>query len=89
MDLGLWDAFADNLQVRKAQIEPAVLRSAVDIALRAAAVDTGAIEGLYETDRGFTMTIAREGLAWEQASLRPGFDRCMRPCARRSRRTPF
>ena len=67
VDLSLWDAFADNLQVRKAQIEPQALQSAVDIALRAAAVDTGAIEGLYETDRGFTMTIAREGLAWEQA----------------------
>jgi hypothetical protein len=33
---------------------------------RAAAIDTGAIEGLYEVDRGFTMTVARGVAAWEK-----------------------
>jgi Fic family protein len=32
---------------------------------RAAALDTGAIEGLYEVDRGFTFTVAFETAAWE------------------------
>jgi Fic family protein len=34
-------------------------------ALRTAAVDTGAIEGLYEVERGFTYTIAAEEATWE------------------------
>jgi Fic family protein len=41
------------------------LEQAHRIAMRAAAVDTGAIEGLYEVDRGFTMTIALQTAAWE------------------------
>jgi Fic family protein len=36
------------------------------VAVRAAALDTGAIEGLYNVDRGFTMTVAVQGLAWQQ-----------------------
>ena len=40
---------------------------ALEIARRAAAFDTGAIEGLYETDRGFTMTIAVQSFLWEAA----------------------
>ncbi|HET7229640.1 MAG TPA: Fic family protein [Longimicrobium sp.] len=41
------------------------LARAHSIAMRAAAVDTGAIEGLYDVDRGFTMTIALQTAAWE------------------------
>ncbi|HYH83260.1 MAG TPA: Fic family protein [Longimicrobium sp.] len=41
------------------------LAQAHRIAMRAAAVDTGAIEGLYDVDRGFTMTIALQTAAWE------------------------
>lgn len=47
---------------------PEALAAAVRTATRYAAVDTGAIEGLYDTDRGFTRTIAIEATAW-QASL--------------------
>jgi Fic family protein len=35
------------------------------VAVRAAAWDTGAIEGLYTTDRGVTMTIAMEAAGWQ------------------------
>jgi Fic family protein len=35
------------------------------VAKRAAALDTGAIEGLYEVDRGFTYTVAFQTTAWE------------------------
>lgn len=38
--------------------EPERLRRAFEIVKRAAAIETGAIEGLYETDRGFTFTAA-------------------------------
>ena len=40
------------------------LASAIDVVLRAAAFDTGALEGLYETDRGFTYSVAVQEAAW-------------------------
>jgi Fic family protein len=39
---------------------------AQETAIRAAAFDTGAIEGLYQTNRGLTRTIAEQTAAWEQ-----------------------
>jgi len=48
------------------------LRWASHIATRAAALDTGAIEGLYEVDRGFTYTVAFETSAWEVALAQKG-----------------
>lgn len=40
---------------------------AVEVASRYAAVDTGALEGLYTTNRGFTRTIAERTANWEAA----------------------
>lgn len=40
---------------------------AVEVASRYAAVDTGALEGLYTTNRGFTRTIAKRTARWEAA----------------------
>ncbi len=40
--------------------------------LRAAAVDTGAIEGLYSTDRGFTLLVAQETISLDQAEVEKG-----------------
>src|SRR5439155_1802737 len=51
---------------------PEVLGRAREIAKRAAALDTGAIEGLYEVDRGFTYTVAFETSAWEAALAQKG-----------------
>jgi Fic family protein len=65
-DADLWSRFAASLEERRRAASPEVLQQAVDVAVRAAALDTGAIEGLYEVDRGFTMTVAVQGLAWEQ-----------------------
>jgi len=65
-DAGLWARFAASLQERRRAASPEALRQSVDVAIRAAALDTGAIEGLYDVDRGFTMTVAVQGLAWEQ-----------------------
>lgn len=50
-----------------ASLPPEVLARAREIVKRAAALDTGAIEGLYEVDRGFTFTVAFETAAWEAA----------------------
>ncbi len=35
------------------------------MALRSAALETGAIEGLYSTNRGITRTVALQGAMWE------------------------
>ncbi len=59
-----WDRYYSSLKAR-AQASPAALARAREVAKRAAALDTGAIEGLYEVDRGFTFTVAFETAAWE------------------------
>jgi hypothetical protein len=63
-DADLWSRFAANLEERRQAASPEDLRHSTDVAVRAAALDTGAIEGLYDVDRGFTMTVAVQGLAW-------------------------
>ena len=65
-DVDLWSRFAANLAERRSEASPETLKAAVEVAVRAAALDTGAIEGLYNVDRGFTMTVAVQGLAWQQ-----------------------
>ncbi|HEX4494818.1 MAG TPA: Fic family protein [Thermoanaerobaculia bacterium] len=65
-DGDLWSRFAASLEERKRTASPESLKNAVEVAVRAAALDTGAIEGLYNVDRGFTMTVAVQGLAWQQ-----------------------
>ncbi len=65
-DADLWSRFAANLAERRREASPETLKAAVEVAVRAAALDTGAIEGLYSVDRGFTMTVAVQGLAWQQ-----------------------
>ncbi len=71
-DLRLWERFASRLVEIRSTANPAALRKAVDVAVRAAALDTGAIEGLYNVDRGFTMTVATQALAWEHAIAEKG-----------------
>ncbi len=66
-DLRLWYRFAFRLEELRQTATPDVLQSSVDVAVRAAAMDTGAIEGLYTVDRGFTMTVASQAFAWEHA----------------------
>ncbi len=65
-DVDLWSRFAASLEERRREASPETLKAAVEVAVRAAALDTGAIEGLYSVDRGFTMTVAVQGLAWQQ-----------------------
>jgi Fic family protein len=59
-----WNRYAALLEER-GEASPGLLKRARRIAVRAAAVDTGAIERLYEVDRGFTFTVAMETAAWE------------------------
>lgn len=57
VDMSAWDDAASTLaEIR--QSDPTLADELRDRAIREAGVDTGAIEGLYTTDRGFTMTVA-------------------------------
>jgi Fic family protein len=63
----LWARFSAELNDQKSRATGDQLARAVTVAVRAAAIDTGAIEGLYQVDRGFTMSVALQTLAWEHA----------------------
>ncbi len=67
IDTKRWDRYTSAFEDSRNN-EPELLTRALDIVRRAAAVDTGAIEGLYDTDRGFTFTVAMQAAHW-QATL--------------------
>jgi hypothetical protein len=54
----LWAHQRTELQSLKNAATEDALDTAVKTAMRAAAWDSGALEGLYKTDRGLTMTVA-------------------------------
>ncbi|MCL2787424.1 MAG: Fic family protein [Micrococcales bacterium] len=66
------DASFDQLAKTKTASTPEVMERALEIARREAAVDTGAIEGLYPTDRGFTRSVAEQAAGWENEAERRG-----------------
>ncbi len=63
----LWARFAAELDDQRRAATADQIEQAVTVAVRAAAIDTGAIEGLYHVDRGFTMSVALQTFAWELA----------------------
>lgn len=60
------------MQAARDQYGQAALDKAVGVATRSAAVETGAIEGLYETTRGFTLSIAEMASGWDKKLHRRG-----------------
>ncbi len=72
LDFELWQRYAELLREERDRSDPSDIDRAVRIALRAAAIDTGAIEGLYETDRGFTFAVAYQQAGWEIAAEEKG-----------------
>ncbi len=64
-DGSLVDEFAAQLESARREYGDAAAARATEVATRYAAVDTGAIEGLYTTNRGFTRTIAQRSVNWE------------------------
>ncbi len=71
VDTVRWDRYLASLK-EKSGIPTEALERAFEVVKRAAAVDTGAIEGLYEVDRGFTFTVAFETAAWEVEFAKKG-----------------
>jgi len=72
LGLGSWDDAAARLAVVRHRTPVDEVRAALDEVLRAAAVDTGAIEGLYAADRGFTLSVARNVISLDQAEVEAG-----------------
>jgi len=64
--LDLWERDREEFRAISASANDEDLSRAQDVAMRAAAFDSGAIEGLYPTDRGLTLTVATQAAAWEQ-----------------------
>lgn len=71
VDTVRWDRYNEALKNRPDSSAEA-LKRAREVVKRAAALDTGAIEGLYEVDRGFTFTVAFETTAWEVELAKKG-----------------
>lgn len=67
-----WNHYARRLAEDRERATEEDFAAARQVALRAAAVDTGAIEDLYEVDRGFTMTVAYQAAAWQHEIDRKG-----------------
>lgn len=67
VDEAIWNRNVQALDQQATQLTAEDLDHAASVAMRAAALETGAIEGLYETDRGMTYTIAVRGALWQQA----------------------
>jgi hypothetical protein len=65
VDAEQYDRYRSLLQTRRSVAPDDSWQRAVDITLRSAAIDSGAIEGLYSVDRGFTYAVATEAAAWE------------------------
>lgn len=67
-----YDQYAALLEQARAEAPEDAREHAVRTAIRYAGTDTGAIEGLYTTDRGFTRTVAIEAASWEAAANERG-----------------
>ena len=61
----LWDHSVASIERTRAEAAPDELERALEFVVRAAALDTGAIENLYSVDRGFTITVAAQATAWQ------------------------
>jgi len=75
-----FERYSAMLASAKESARADVLEGAMTAAMRYAAVDTNAIEGIYQVDRGFTRTVATQAAAWEVqmsargSHVRPAFD---------------
>ncbi|MCL2423888.1 MAG: Fic family protein [Micrococcales bacterium] len=72
VDLSIVGRVVGRLDATRRSASAQALEAVMTETLRTAAVDTGAIEGLYTTDRGFTRTVATQAAAWELAADEKG-----------------
>lgn len=62
-----FDRYSASFLQIKQTVTPEQLDRVRTIAVRTAAVDTNAIEGVFTTERGFTRTVATKAAQWEAA----------------------
>lgn len=74
VDLSAYGPAKDTFIMLKSSVGEEAMQQAVDTATRWAAVDTGAIEGLYNVDRGFTFSVAASAAALDNAHMLVGDD---------------
>jgi Fic family protein len=67
LELRFWNEALATLAQERENAPEAAVREAAEVVTRAAAVDTAAIEGLYNVDRGFTFSVAMQAAAWQNA----------------------
>jgi Fic family protein len=60
-----WEPRVAALDAARSAASPERIDSATRAAMKAAALDTGVIEGLYPADRGFTIAVATQAAAWD------------------------
>jgi Fic family protein len=72
VDAVQWDHLLQTMQATRERSTTQDHRRAIEVAMRAAAVDTGAIEGLYEVDRGLTLSVATQATAWQASVMEKG-----------------
>ena len=60
-----WNTLAEQFKNLKSIIDHEQWQRTVQFAIRMASVDTGALEGLYQVDRGVTRSIALQTATWE------------------------
>jgi Fic family protein len=84
LDQVAWDRESAALTKEREANSADAVRQALEVAIRSAAVETGAIEGLYPTDESFTITVATQATAWQEIlaehgeSLRKHFEAQLR-----------
>lgn len=71
---GAWSEYLLAWEEARDAAEPAALQAAVTFALRSAALQTGAIEGLYPASRGVTRVVALQAAMWEAELEKIGND---------------
>lgn len=64
---GRWQSHLENLDHRRESVSDQQISASDAFVRRTAAIDSGAIESLYVTDRGFTVSFAIGGATWEDA----------------------
>lgn len=74
LDEERWDEVRAELAATRERLSEDALKAAVDFTLRTAAIDTGAIEGLYDVDRGFTFSVAMQAVTWDTETEERGAD---------------
>ncbi|MDX2972597.1 Fic family protein [Kribbella solani] len=65
VDSGAFDAALAELELLQANLNPTVVYTSREIIVRSAAVETGAVEQLYEITPGMTMSVALDEEGWQ------------------------